>query len=153
MKLAVFLLALCLLLAVVSARSMPRYDYSMFDEEDDDEYYLQSAGSTALSCMKSHLGTPYVSGGNSWAGTDCSGSIQMCYKTAGVNLPRTSSAQCQSGRSVGLNEAQWQPGDLLCFPGHVALYVSNNRLIHEANPQKGLCETIVYAKPYDVRRF
>jgi cell wall-associated NlpC family hydrolase len=88
-----------------------------------------------------YVGYPYVHGGQSLAtGTDCSGFTSYVYREFGYSLSRTPSGQYKgNGRSVSLAEAQ--PGDIICYGSgsctHVALYIGNGQIVHEANKSKG----------------
>ena len=77
-----------------------------------------------------YLGVPYVWGGESPSGFDCSGLVQYVYGKLGVHLPRTSYAQYNAGRHVGRSDLR--PGDLVFFDalGHVGIYIGGGRFIH-----------------------
>lgn len=79
-----------------------------------------------------YLGTPYVYGGTSPSGFDCSGFTQYVYRQAGVSLPRTSGAQSRAGQYVSLSSIK--SGDLLYGPGHVGIYLGNGQYIHAPVP-------------------
>ncbi|MBP3385211.1 MAG: C40 family peptidase [Firmicutes bacterium] len=82
-------------------------------------------------------GNPYKWGGTSLTnGTDCSGFTQSVYAHFGISLPRTTSEQAKVGRAV--TYSQIKPGDIICYPGHVALYIGNDKVIHASTPTKGI---------------
>ena len=85
------------------------------------------------------VGNPYVYGGtNLTEGTDCSGFTQSVYSNFGVNIARDSSSQINSGANIGTNIEDALPGDLLCFNGHVGIYIGNGQMVHAANPKRGI---------------
>lgn len=106
---------------------------------------------TLVNMAYSLLGTPYVVGGNSPSGFDCSGFVSYVYSQIGVTLPRTSVAQSQMGNPVA--RENMLPGDILIWsktggiPDHVAIYVGNGQMIHAANPRKGVIVSSVSSFP------
>lgn len=83
------------------------------------------------------VGNPYVPGGTSLTnGADCSGFTQSVYRVYGYSLPRNSSSQRSAGREVSYEEAQ--PGDLICYAGHVAIYLGNGRIVHASSVKTGI---------------
>ncbi len=79
-----------------------------------------------------YLGTPYVYGGTSPGGFDCSGFTQYVFRQAGVNIPRTSGSQAGAGQRVSLSSIK--SGDILYGPGHVGIYLGNGQFIHSPAP-------------------
>lgn len=84
------------------------------------------------------VGNPYVYGGTSLTnGADCSGFVMSVYANFGVSLPHSSKADRTVGYAVdGLANAQ--PGDLICYSGHVALYIGNNQIVHASSSKTGI---------------
>lgn len=83
------------------------------------------------------LNSPYVYGGNTLAGFDCSGLTQYLASLKGVQLPRTSQAQYHATARIGLSDLA--PGDLVFFNwGHVGMYIGGGQVVHATNPQQGV---------------
>lgn len=112
-----------------------------------------SSGSAVANYALQFVGNPYVWGGSSLTnGTDCSGFTMAVYANFGVSLPHSSSAQASCGTAVAsLDEAQ--PGDLLIYSGHVAIYLGNNQIVHASNPTYGITTgTATYRTILAIRR-
>lgn len=99
------------------------------------------------------VGNPYVYGGSSLTnGTDCSGFVMSVYANFGVSLPHSSASDRSQGYAVdGLENAQ--PGDLICYSGHVALYIGNGQIVHASNKRTGIIVSQAnYRKILAIRR-
>ncbi len=79
----------------------------------------------------------YVYGGTSLtSGVDCSGFVQQIFAAYGISLPRTSGSQGSSGRQISYDEIQ--PGDLVHYSGHIAIYIGNGQVVHASSPSTGV---------------
>ena len=99
------------------------------------------------------VGNPYVWGGTSLTnGADCSGFVMSVYANFGVSLPHSSASDRSQGYAVdGLANAQ--PGDLICYSGHVALYIGNGQIVHASNKKTGIIVSQAdYRKILAIRR-
>lgn len=103
-----------------------------------------SGGGAVASFAGQFVGNPYVYGGTSLTnGADCSGFVMAVYAAFGVGLPHSSSAMC----GVGYGVSDMQPGDIICYSGHVGIYVGNNTIVHASTPSGG----IKYTSPANYR--
>lgn len=99
------------------------------------------------------VGNPYVWGGTSLTnGADCSGFVMSVYANFGVSLPHSSASDRSQGYAVdGLANAQ--PGDLICYSGHVAIYIGNGQIVHASNKKTGIIVSQAdYRKILAIRR-
>lgn len=112
---------------------------SVSDSSDDAAPTSGPKAQQVVSIAKSYVGTPYVWGGNTPSGWDCSGFTRYVYGKVGVSLPRSSGAQKGAGKVVPRSQAQ--PGDLMWHPGHVGIYAGNGKMIDARNKRKGTVYT------------
>lgn len=113
---------------------------------------VSDSGSAVASYGLQFLGRPYVWGGESLTnGSDCSGFIKSVYAHFGVSLPHSSYALRGVGKSVNYSEAQ--AGDIICYDGHVALYIGGGQIVHASNPNDGVkVSNATYRQILAVRR-
>lgn len=99
-----------------------------------------------------YIGNPYVYGGTSLTkGADCSGFTFRVYKDFGYSLPRTSREQRSAGKGVEYKDAQ--PGDLICYDGHVGMYIGGGKIVHASSAKTGIkVSNATYRKILAVRR-
>lgn len=93
-------------------------------------------GSTIVSIASGLVGVPYVAGGTTPDGFDCSGFTSYVYAQAGIAIPRTSAAQREAGTVVPREQAQ--PGDLIWSPGHIAIYAGGDLQVDAPVPGKSV---------------
>ena len=94
-------------------------------------------GQSVVNYACQFVGNPYVWGGTSLTnGADCSGFIMSVYAKFGVSLPHSSGAMAGCGRGVSYSEAM--PGDIICYAGHVAIYMGGGQIVHASNAKDGI---------------
>lgn len=126
-----------------SSQSTPSYSVSGGSE----------MGTAVAQYALQFVGNPYVYGGSSLTnGTDCSGFVMSVYANFGVSLPHSSASDRSQGYGVdGLANAQ--PGDIVCYSGHVGLYIGNGQIVHASNSQTGIIVSQAdYRKILAIRR-
>jgi len=85
-------------------------------------------------------------------GADCSGFVMSVYKNFGVSLPHSSTSDRYVGYNVG-SLANAQPGDLVCYSGHVAIYIGNGQIVHASTEATGIkISNASYRTPVAIRR-
>ncbi|MDZ7708426.1 MAG: NlpC/P60 family protein [Trueperaceae bacterium] len=102
-----------------------------------------------LETWRGFLGAPYLWGGGSAWGLDCSGLMQLLFRMAGVEVPRDGDEQWDAGREVENPE----PGDVVCMRGHVGLYLGDGRMAHASGRAMRVVDTPVIDGPKDEARF
>ena len=126
--------------ASVEENELAETEAAMLTGEDIVEYALQ------------FLGNKYVYGGSSLTkGTDCSGFVMRVYEEFGYDLPRSSYYQRNAGTKVSAEDIQ--PGDIVCYSGHVGIYVGGGTMVNASTPQTGIkYSSVNYAPILAIRR-
>ena len=116
----------------------------------------QSVGNAIVAAARTQLGVDYVWGGTSpYKGLDCSGLTQYCHKVVGISIPRVSYDQRREGKAIWVADGKTEesygvslakPGDVICYSGHVAIYIGNSRVIHAPHTGDVVKEATVYLK-------
>ena len=111
-----------------------------------------ASGKEVASYACKFVGNPYEAGGTSLTdGADCSGFTYAVYQAFGYSIPRNSTSQRNAGTGVNYSEAQ--PGDIICYAGHVALYIGGGRIVHASTQATGIkYGTATYKEILAVRR-
>lgn len=102
-----------------------------------------------LETWRAFLGTPYLWGGGSAWGVDCSGLVQLLFRMAGREVPRDADEQHAAGRAVETPE----PGDVVCLQGHVGLYLGDDRMAHASGRAMQVVDTPALTSAEDEARF
>ena len=115
-------------------------------------YTTNVSGADVVNYACQFVGNPYVFGGTSLTeGCDCSYFVKACFGNFGITLPRTSYSMRRSGYEVSYENAR--AGDIICYAGHVALYMGNGKIVHASSPTNGICYgTATYRTIITVRR-
>src|SRR5699024_5074677 len=118
---------------------------SSSEEQEESSAPAPSAakGSSILATARSGIGTPYVFGGTSTSGWDCSGFVQWVYAQHGIDLPRGANAQAAAGTVIPRSEAK--PGDLVYKPGHIGIYAGGNKFVDAGNSRVDTSERNIYS--------
>ncbi len=100
-------------------------------------------GAAVMSIAARYEGTPYVYGGTTPSGFDCSGYTSYVFRQVGIELPRTSSAQ--RAATTRISRAEAVPGDLVFMPGHVGIYAGNGMMWDSPRSGKSVSKRAVYS--------
>ena len=140
-----------------AARAAQRKNSSASSDSAPAPVYATGSGSELGKAVADYAcqfeGNPYVWGGTSLTnGADCSGFVMSVYKNFGVNLPHSSAADINVGTAVdGIANAQ--PGDIICYSGHVAIYIGNGQIVHASTAKTGIIiSNATYRSILSVRR-
>ncbi len=143
-------------------REKKEKDTEEYADEEEGEYEEEESGggsgggsgtgSEIAAYAQKFIGNPYVAGGTSLTdGCDCSGFTSSVYSHFGYKIPRTSWEQASCGRGVSYSDAQ--PGDIMCYAGHVGIYIGNGQIVHASTPATGIKITpATYREILGVRR-
>jgi cell wall-associated NlpC family hydrolase len=131
------------------ARIKTAYDYFGWVHEEE----IAGTGGDAVEQARRYLGTPYLWGGMTERGIDCSGLVHMAYRWLGRLVPRDADQQEAAGTSVAENELE--PGDLVTYGGqeaatHIAFWLGDGRILH-ATEREGVDGVVEEVEPDDLR--
>lgn len=126
---------------------------SSSDSGKNPSYSTSVSGDEVVAYALKFLGKPYVWGGTDPnTGADCSGFTQYVMRHFGIYIPRTSGEQRYAGKEVSYSNAK--PGDIICYAGHVAIYMGNGQIVHARGRAYGICTSpnAAYRTILSVRR-
>lgn len=131
----------------------PKEEEPKKEEPKKEEPVDGSLGQRIANYGQQFIGGPYVLGGTSLTeGADCSGFTMAVFQNFGISIPRTSSSQYAGGKAVDYSNAL--PGDLICYAGHVGIYIGNGQIVHASTPASGIkITTATYRTILGVRRY
>ncbi len=110
-------------------------------------YNSGSKGNDIANYALQFVGNPYVAGGTSLvSGCDCSGFVMRVYRDFGYTLPRTSTSMRSVGTEVSYDDAR--AGDIVCYAGHVAIYLGNGRIVHASTQKTGIKTGSIFYKEF-----
>ena len=104
-----------------------------------------AVGKAIVAETRKYLGVPYAWGGNTMKGIDCSGLTKAAHAAVGIYIDRWSGHQAIGGKAIG-SVTEAKPGDIICYSGHVAIYIGNERVIHAPHTGSYVKEATVYLK-------
>lgn len=125
---------------------------SVDDGGSNPAYQTNISGQSVVDYAMQFVGNPYVWGGTSLTnGADCSGFVMSVFGHFGISLPHSSYALRSCGRAVSYSNAQ--PGDLICYSGHVAIYIGGGRIVGAQSTAVGIAtQNATYRTILAVRR-
>lgn len=106
--------------------------------------------SQVFSVAQQYIGTPYVYGGSSPAGFDCSGYVMYVYAQFGISLPHSVSGQAAAGKRISIADAQ--PGDLVIMPGHDGFYAGNGNIMDAPDSGRSISIRPIWTSDYYIVR-
>jgi cell wall-associated NlpC family hydrolase len=112
--------------------------------------YTSYSLASVFSVAKQYIGTPYVYGGSTPAGFDCSGYVMYVFAQFGISLPHSVSGEAAAGTRISISQAQ--PGDLIVMPGHIGFYAGNNNIMDAPDSGRSISIRPIWTTDYYVVR-